>query len=304
MCGFLLIDKPLGVTSHDVVKEVRRRLGVRRVGHAGTLDPVCTGLLVLGVGRATRLLRFLSLEPKEYEGVMKLGEATTTQDAEGEVVRWADASKVDSNALCEAAREMVGKVRQVPPMYSAVKVGGRKLYEYARAGKEVDREARTVTIHGFKVLSLDLARAESRTIGTPAYPSALARFWVRCSSGTYVRTLVHDLGQKVGVGAHVVELRRTAAGVFRVEDALQLEEVSAEQLLPPEDVLEPMPMARLPGRLAEVAANGGAVRVPYETPGRYLGLLDPDGRLIAVARETDRGWQPEVVLPRDSDVRR
>jgi tRNA pseudouridine55 synthase len=289
MCGFLLIDKPFGVTSHDVVSQVRRRLGVRRVGHAGTLDPVCTGLLVLAVGPATRLLRFLSLEPKEYEGVMKLGEATNTQDAEGEVVSRADPSGVTLEALREAARSLEGELQQVPPMYSAVKIGGKKLYEYARAGKEVEREARPVKVYRFEVLSLDLP---------------MARFRVRCSGGTYVRTLVHDLGQAVGVGAHVVELRRTAAGVFRVEDGLRVEEVSEEHVIPPEEGLEPMPMARLPRHLAEVAANGGVVRVPHQAPGKYLGLLSPDGRLIAVARETDQGWQPEVVLPRSANVGR
>lgn len=289
MCGFLLIDKPFGATSHDVVNQVRRRLGVRRVGHAGTLDPVCTGLLVVAVGPATRLLRFLSLEPKEYEGVMKLGEATATQDAEGEVVSSADPSGITLDALGDAAQSLVGELQQLPPMYSAVKVGGKKLYEYARAGKEVEREPRTVTVHRFEVHSLEMP---------------LARFRVRCSGGTYVRTLVHDLGESVGVGAHVVELRRTAAGVFRVEDAIPPEEASQGRVLPPEEALEPMPMARLPRPLAEVAANGGAVRVPYQAPGAYLGLLDQDGRLIAVARETQRGWQPEVVLPRGTNVKR
>jgi len=289
MCGFLLIDKPFGVTSHDVVNQIRRRLGVRRVGHAGTLDPVCTGLLVLAVGPATRLLRFLSLEPKEYEGVMKLGEATDTQDAEGEVVSSADPSSITMDVLGDAAQRLVGELQQLPPMYSAVKVGGKKLYEYARAGKEVEREPRSVTVHRFEVHSLEMP---------------LARFRVRCSGGTYVRTLVHDLGDSVGVGAHVVELRRTAAGVFRVEDAIPPEEASEGRLLPPEVALEPMPMARLPRPLAEVAANGGAVRVPHQAPGEHLGLLDQDGRLIAVARETERGWQPEVVLPRGANVKR
>lgn len=289
MCGFVLIDKPFGVTSHDVVNQVRRRLGVRRVGHAGTLDPVCTGLLVLAVGAATRLLRFLSLEPKEYEGVMKLGEATNTQDAEGEVISRADPSGVTLQALSDAAQCFVGEIEQLPPMFSAVKVGGKKLYEYARVGKAVERKARRVTVYRFDVISLDLP---------------LARFRVRCSGGTYVRTLVHDLGQAVGVGAHVVELRRTAAGVFRVEDAVDPEEVSEECLIPPEEGLDPMPMARLPRHLAEVAANGGVVRVPHPAPGKYLGLLSPDGRFIAVARETDQGWQPEVVLPRGANVNR
>lgn len=289
MCGFLLIDKPFGVTSHDVVNQVRRRLGVRRVGHAGTLDPVCTGLLVVAVGPATRLLRFLSLEPKEYEGVMKLGEATSTQDAEGEVVSSSDPSSITLDALGDAAQRLVGELQQLPPMYSAVKVGGKKLYEYARAGKEVEREPRTVTVHRFEVHSLEMP---------------LARFRVRCSGGTYVRTLVHDLGESAGVGAHVVELRRTAAGVFRVEDATSPEEASEERLLAPEEALEPMPMARLPRPLAEVAANGGAVRVPHQAPGEYLGLLDQEGRLIAVAKETERGWQPEVVLPRGTNVKR
>lgn len=288
MCGILLIDKPPGVTSHDVINEVRRRLGIRRVGHAGTLDPICSGLLVIAIGPATRLLRFLPLEPKEYEGVMKLGEATDTQDAEGAVIQSADASHLTLEALVQEAGHLVGEVEQLPPMYSAVKVAGKKLYEYARAGKAVEREPRTVTIYRFDVTSLE---------------APLARFWVRCSGGTYVRTLVHDLGERLGVGAHVVELRRTVAGMFRVEDAVPIKDVDEAQLIPPEEALDPMPMVRLPRPLAEVASHGGIVRVPHQAPGKYLGLLDPEGHLIAVACETERGWQPEVVLPRGTSVR-
>ncbi|RMG22804.1 MAG: tRNA pseudouridine(55) synthase TruB [Armatimonadetes bacterium] len=289
MRGFLLVDKAEGVTSHDVVSAVRRKFGIRRVGHAGTLDPVCSGLLVLAVGPATRLLRFLALEPKEYVGTMRLGETTDTQDAEGEVVERHDVTGLTLEGIRSAAEAFLGETLQVPPMYSAVKIKGKKLYEYARKGEEVPREPRPIKVYRFDILSYDPPDAEFR---------------VQCSGGTYVRTLAHDLGQRLGVGAHLCRLRRTACGEFNVEDARPVEDLTEADLIPPEEALDPMPVIRLPRPVAQLVQNGNLVRAPVMAPTEFVGFLGPNGELIAVAEETPDGWKPVVVLPPESSTTR
>ncbi|HEX6130578.1 MAG TPA: tRNA pseudouridine(55) synthase TruB, partial [Actinomycetota bacterium] len=201
--GLLLVDKPRGVTSHDAVDAVRRALGTRKVGHAGTLDPMASGLLAIGVGRATRLLRFLGDLPKTYEGTIRLGVETDTLDADGRVVRESPVS-ADADAVAAAMRALVGRSMQRPPAYSAVKVGGTKLYEAARAGRRLDAPERPIRVDRFDLLALD---------------GRDARFRVVCSGGTYVRVLAADVGRALGAGAHLVALRRTAIGSLRVEDA-------------------------------------------------------------------------------------
>jgi tRNA pseudouridine55 synthase len=209
--GILLVDKPAGMTSHDVVDRVRRRFGYRKVGHAGTLDPMATGVLVLLIGNATRAQgRFLEHD-KTYVGTLRLGSATTTHDREGEVTDEAPVpAALDRAALEAALARFIGPIEQVPPMVSAVKHRGRPLYKYARQGIEVAREARRVTIHALALLDFDPARAE-------------ARFEVRCSKGTYVRTLAHDLGRALGTFAHLTELRRTRSGPFGESDCMRLD---------------------------------------------------------------------------------
>src|SRR6266508_6820424 len=202
--GLLLIDKPAGITSHDAVDRVRRALGVRKVGHAGTLDPIATGLLVMGVGRGTRLLRFLGELPKTYEGTGVLGIETTTLDADGEVVRTA-AADVRETELRRAMAELVGDIEQVPPAYSAVKVGGQPLHRAARAGRPVEAALRRVRVDAF-----DLRRFDPPRFG----------FRVRCSGGTYVRSLVAEVGARVGSGAHLEALRRTRIVPLAVDDAV------------------------------------------------------------------------------------
>ncbi|MGH2673246.1 MAG: tRNA pseudouridine(55) synthase TruB, partial [Actinomycetota bacterium] len=201
--GLLLLDKPTGMTSHDVVDAVRRTLGTRKVGHAGTLDPMATGLLLVGAGRATRLLRFFGDLPKVYEGTARLGIETDTLDADGTIVR---SSAVDvSRAEVEAAvAGLIGESMQRPPAYSAVKVGGRKLYESARAGETVEAAPRRIRVDAFEVRSFDGRDLE---------------FGVTCSGGTYVRVLAAEVGAALGCGAHLTRLRRTAIGPYRVEDA-------------------------------------------------------------------------------------
>jgi len=217
--GIALVDKPPGWTSHDVVAKSRGLLGTRKVGHAGTLDPDATGLLILGVGRATRLLTFLSGLDKTYTGEAVLGVATSSLDASGEVTGTWDMDAVTPDEVRATAADLTGTIRQVPPMVSAKKVGGRRLHELARAGVEVEREAVEVRVTTFDV-------------GDPVAAGVLP-FVVTCSSGTYVRSLVADLGTALGGGAHLRHLRRMAIGRFTVGEAVPLESLAPERLLPP-----------------------------------------------------------------------
>lgn len=215
--GFLLVDKPAGPTSHDVVDMVRRATGVRKVGHAGTLDPFASGLLLIAVGReATRRIGEFSGLDKEYEAVMHLGAVSDTMDGTGRITEVkCQMSNVKSAEMEKVLKKFTGRIRQIPPMYSAKKLGGRKLYELARRGETVEREAVPVTVRELELLSFE-------------WP--VARFRARVSSGTYIRALAHDLGQALGCGAYLEELRRTAIGPYRVEDALPASGLSAERV--------------------------------------------------------------------------
>jgi tRNA pseudouridine55 synthase len=274
--GLLLVDKPSGMTSHDVVDVVRRALGQQRVGHAGTLDPMATGLLLIGVGRATRLLRFLGDLPKSYEGTMRLGVATTTLDADGEVV--AESPVEASEAEVRAAmRALVGESLQRPPAYSAVKVAGRKLYEAARAGERLEAEPRPVRVHAFELTS---------------YLPPDVTFRVTCSSGTYVRVLAADVGAALGTGAHLTALRRTEIGPFRVDDAVRPDEPDAP--LPIEVAVRHLPRLDLDADEA-VAASHGRPLGPAGIAGPYA-VFDPDGRLIGVYADEGPRARPQVIL--------
>ncbi|HUZ44063.1 MAG TPA: tRNA pseudouridine(55) synthase TruB [Acidimicrobiales bacterium] len=219
--GLLVVDKPAGCTSHDVVARCRRALSEKKVGHGGTLDPDATGVLLLGVGRVTRLLRFLTPLAKTYMGEMVLGTSTDTLDASGRVTGTWDMSRVTTEQVKAAAAALTGELQQVPPMVSAVQVGGRRLHQLAREGVEVERRPRPVTVWVFEV----------EPAAGPAGP--LYRFRVQCSSGTYVRSLVDDLGRALGGGAHLSRLRRTAVGPFDVDGAVSLDEVEPSRLAPP-----------------------------------------------------------------------
>lgn len=206
--GLLLVDKHPGCTSHDVVQQVRRLVGQRRIGHCGTLDPDATGLLLLTLGQATRLTRFLIRAPKEYEGVLRLGAATDTYDAAGRVTATAPTTGLDSERVAQAMRGFVGSYLQNPPPYSAKKAGGVKFYELARRGEEVPEASKEVRVFDFAA--------------TAPLAEDLQPFRLACESGTYARSLAHDLGQRLGCGAHLARLRRTAIGPFRVESALAI----------------------------------------------------------------------------------
>ncbi|MEX2407082.1 MAG: tRNA pseudouridine(55) synthase TruB [Actinomycetota bacterium] len=274
--GLLLLDKPKGMTSHDVVDVVRRTLGTRKVGHAGTLDPMATGLLLVGAGRATRLLRFFGDLPKVYEGTARLGVETDTLDADGTVLR---SSAVDtSRAEVEAAvAALVGESMQRPPAYSAVKVGGRKLYESARAGETVEATPRRIRVDAFEVRSFDGLDLE---------------FGVTCSGGTYVRVLAADVGTALGCGAHLTRLRRTAIGPYRVEDAEEPGGVTPPR--PVEAAVAHLPRVDVSGDEANAASNG-SILGPAGLAGPYA-VFGPDDRLIGIYRDDGAKARPEVVL--------
>lgn len=276
--GLLLVDKPQGMTSHDVVDAERRALGIRKIGHAGTLDPMATGLLILGVGRATRLLRYLGMLRKTYEGTARLGEETDTLDADGEIVRTSsvDASRDDVE---RAAAALVGDSMQTPPAYSAVKVGGRKLYEEARAGRRVEAKPRPIRVDAFEVDAFD-----GRDVG----------FRVTCSGGTYVRVLAADLGRTLGCGAHLVTLRRTGIGPFGVREASPPGKGAP---LPVERAVAHLPRVELGGEEAR-AATYGRILAPAGIEGPHA-VFGPDGRLIGVYRDQGPRARPEVILPVD-----
>ncbi|HLB61411.1 MAG TPA: tRNA pseudouridine(55) synthase TruB [Actinomycetota bacterium] len=274
--GLLLVNKPEGVTSHDVVDSVRRALGTRKVGHAGTLDPMATGLLLLGVGRATRLLRFLSELDKTYEGTARLGEETDTLDAEGALVRTAPVA-AERCDVERAARALVGESMQRPPAYSAVKVGGKKLYEAARRGEAVEAEARPIRIEAFNVFGFDGRDVEFR---------------VTCSSGTYVRALVADLGSTLGCGAYLVRLVRTSIGEFALAGAGRPE--APGDPLPLEAAVAHLPRLDIDQEEA-VAASHGRILGPAGIAGPY-GVFGPGDRLIGVYRDRGAHARPLVIL--------
>ena len=233
MIGFLLIDKPDGMTSHDVVARVRRLTGEKRVGHAGTLDPFATGLLVVGVGRvATREFPKLVGLGKEYEAEFLLGATSDTDDRTGTVLVSSESFVVSGEQIAEAMKAFTGPISQIPPNYSAIKIGGKKMYEAAREGKPMVAKPRDVTVYSFDLLDHSLLTTHDK----PTFPVRIA-----CSTGTYIRSLARDLGAKLGVGGYVQELRRTSVGPFRVEEAIPLKTLTPETveaaLLPVESVL-------------------------------------------------------------------
>lgn len=280
--GVVVIDKPAGWTSHDVVAKSRGILGTRKVGHSGTLDPDATGVLVLGVGRATRLLRFLTELPKSYVGEIVLGVETSTLDAAGDITATHDMEAVVDGDVRAAAAALTGPIMQIPPMVSAVKIDGRRLHELAREGKEVDRPPRPVTVHRFDV---------EPVAGDPG----VWRCEVDCSSGTYVRTLAADVGAALGGGAHLRSLRRTAVGGFTLDDAGTIED---PVLLPMSAAVQHLPNVVVNTEVA-VAVGHGKV-LPTEVLGVVgdgpWAVVDADHRLLAVYAAHKGGAKPIMVI--------
>ena len=292
--GLVVVDKPGGMTSHDVVARIRRLAGTRRVGHAGTLDPMATGVLLVGVEKATRLLGYLTLAEKEYLATIRLGQSTTTDDAEGETTGGAMAAGVSAAALtqrelAEAVAALTGPIMQVPPAVSAVKVAGQRAYRLTRAGAAPELAARPVTVYEFTVTAV-------RRVGDLLDLDAT----VRCSSGTYIRALARDLGNALGTGGHLTCLRRTRVGGYRAEDARTLEQLAerfevvplaqAAQAAFPRRDLSADEARRLAhgGRLAP-AASGAAAPGP-------TAAYAPDGTLVALLTEESGQARPLVVF--------
>ncbi len=275
--GLVIVDKPAGMTSHDVVAMLRKRLGEKRVGHAGTLDPDATGVLLVGVGYVTRLMKFLSGLDKRYTAEVVLGVSTSTLDDSGEVIGRFDMSHVTVDDVRAAAKTLTGPIMQVPPMVSALKVDGKRLHELAREGVEVERQARPVTVHHFSV--------------EPTSDKSVFRIDVTVSSGTYVRSLAADLGTALGGGAHLRKLRRHSIGPYDERESAPIDNAP---LLPPLEALRLVKQVMVDGETARLVANGR--RLPkFEGDGPWA-LVDERGALIGVYELVENEAVPAVVL--------
>ena len=291
--GLLVVDKPAGMTSHDVVARVRRLAGTRKVGHAGTLDPMATGVLVLGLGRATRLLTHLVGADKEYLATVRLGAATVTDDAEGEVLSRADAAGVADDALAAAVASLTGDLQQVPSAVSAVKVDGQRAYARVRAGEDVVLAARPVTVRAFEVLAV--RRGAEDGLGVLD-----ADVRVVCTSGTYVRALARDLGAALGTGGHLTALRRARVGGYALGAAATLEELEADGV--PAHLLAMVDAARATFGLWQVDAEQarrlahGQRLAPAGLGPEPFAAVSPDGVLVALVAESEGAVRPVLVL--------
>jgi tRNA pseudouridine55 synthase len=289
--GILLVDKPQGITSHDVVARARRALGTRKVGHAGTLDPMATGLLVLGIEGATRLLTYVVGLDKTYRATVRLGESTDTDDADGTITETTDASALEPDAIAAAVAALRGRIAQVPSRVSAIKVDGRRAYALAREGVEVELAARDVVVSRFDVL------AERRAGGVVDLDVV-----VDCSSGTYIRALARDLGAALGVGGHLTSLRRTRVGPFDVEDAASIDDLAGARLL--------SPAAAAAGVLGRLDVDGDQARdlrhgkrlsgVAARLSGSRAAAVDPDGVLVGIVERRGEDVKSVMNMPEDS----
>jgi len=288
--GLVIVDKPGGMTSHDVVARVRRLAGTRKVGHAGTLDPMATGVLVIGVEKATRLLGYLTLTEKEYAATIRLGQTTSTDDAEGELTGTASAATASTEAITKAITGLTGEILQVPPAVSAIKVDGQRAYKLTRAGAAPELKARPVTVYEFTVTDV---RPGGDLLDLDAT--------VRCSSGTYIRALARDLGEALGTGGHLTALRRTRVGGYRAGDARTLEQLADRfEVLPlAQAAAASFPRRELTEDEARRLAHGGRLAPsggPAAADGAPTAAFAPDGTLIALVTEEPGQARPLVVF--------
>ncbi|MER3630820.1 MAG: tRNA pseudouridine(55) synthase TruB [Blastocatellia bacterium] len=299
MDGILIVDKPGGPTSHDVVARIRRIFGVKRVGHTGTLDPFATGVLVVLIGQATRLLRFFEKDKKEYEAIIRFGAETDTGDLTGRAISKSKTEEEITQILQQAdwyglAAKFRGKIKQMPPMYSAKKIAGQKLYELARSGIEIQRPAVEITIDEISLTPMVADRC------TPE-----AELRVRCSAGTYIRTLAEEIGRAVGIGAHLSSLRRTRAGSFSLQDAVRMEILTAAReparfVRPMEEAVKHLPLFQLePNRVAPTR-SGMPTRAILDAfaADEWIRMIDQDGRLVALRRfdANEKLVRPRIVF--------
>ncbi len=282
MDGIVNVNKPLGITSHDVVYRLRRLLGIKKIGHTGTLDPDASGVLPMCVGKGTKLAEMLTATDKQYLAELTLGAFTDTQDASGEVLKRFEVN-VTEDEICERIAGFVGEISQVPPMFSAIKVNGKKLYELAREGKTVEREARTVTIKNIEVQKIDLTEKTVTML-------------VDCSKGTYIRTLCNDIGAALGCGGFMSALTRTKTGRFCIEESFTLEQI--EEMLQNGDhsfmvpVAEALPEYRritLADKNAKKVRNGIKISVEGLTEGETYRVFDESGEFLILAQQTKDG---------------
>jgi len=291
--GLVVVDKPGGMTSHDVVARIRRMAGTRRVGHAGTLDPMATGVLVVGVEKATRLLGYLTLTEKQYDATIRLGQSTSTDDADGEITGGAPAKDVSAETLAQAVEDLTGEIQQVPPAVSAIKVDGQRAYRLTRAGAAPELKPRPVTVYQFTVTAI-----------RPAGDLLDVDATVRCSSGTYIRALARDLGAALGTGGHLTRLRRTRVGGYGLEGARTLEQLAERFEVMPlaQAAAAAFPRRDLSADEARRLAHGGrlpaatAAEAAVATQEHPTAAYAPDGTLIALLAEQDGQARPLVVF--------
>jgi tRNA pseudouridine55 synthase len=279
--GLIVVDKPAGCTSHDVVARLRRLAGTRRVGHAGTLDPMATGVLVIGIGQATRLLGHLALTDKDYEATIKLGTTTTTDDAEGEEIEAKSAASVSDAAIEAAMKDLTGDIEQVPSSVSAIKVDGVRAYARVRAGETVELKARRVTVERFDLVE---RRGEDLDVA------------VTCSTGTYVRALARDLGSALGVGAHLRALRRTRVGSFTVNKAQTLAQLEKDLITIPLAAAVGAAFPRIDVSECEAERISHGQRLVLDLASSPSGVFAPDGRVVALVEDRDGVAQPLCVF--------
>lgn len=290
--GFLNVNKPLSYTSHDVVARVRRRYreltGSKKVGHAGTLDPLATGVLILCLGGATRLSDYVMHTTKHYRANITLGKTTTTYDAEGDVIAEVDASHITQEDVTAILPQFIGDIQQVPPMYSAIKVDGKKLYDLAREGKSIERKARAVTISELNITSWDNQEFVLDVV---------------CSSGTYIRSLAYDMGQELGVGAYLSGLERVASGNFYIEQAMALDTIMDddswhEHIISPHEALKDRPSIIINAEEILTIQNGQFIKREDAPPVEYLFSYTEDNQLVAILTPRKNLWKPHKVFLR------
>lgn len=284
MVGVLNIDKPQGITSHDVVQRVRRLGGLRRVGHAGTLDPLATGVLVICLGRATRMVEYIMGRPKRYITTIRLGQTTDSYDAEGKITAEAPVT-VDQATIEAALAPFRGAIKQIPPMFSALKRNGQPLYKLARQGIEVERPPRDVTIYELKLT---------------AWQAPYVELEIACSTGTYIRSLAHDLGQVLGCGGHITALRRTEVGKFSAETAHKLSDLTPENieqaLQSPESAITHLPRLDLSAAQSKAVLFGQKITRETHIGDEIIRAYQPDGQFIGILRAADTLWAPHKVF--------
>ncbi len=285
--GIVLVDKPAGPTSHDVVAKMRKLFNTRKVGHAGTLDPMATGMLVIGIGRATRLLGYFTAHDKEYFGTIRLGISTTTDDAQGELVSKVSASHITESQIIETVRDFRGPIMQQPSAVSAIKIDGERAYTRVRNGEEINIPPRSVMINDLEIVEIKML---------PELDVIDLRVRVVCSAGTYIRALARDIGKQLEVGGHLTELRRTRSGVFESMTSLEMLQEKPEIMDLATAVKIGFQHIVLSEEQASKAVNGVRLSAPADLASGHVGLISPDGRAIGLFDNSDSVLHPLVVF--------